>query len=596
MPIWRRPSEDEIIIAHVSDPHFGSKRQEECWQVISQHIRTAVRPNLLLVTGDLVDWPSRELYKAAKNALDSLGSDYYVCAGNHDRHIKGNVSRRLASILGRRDTQALFDQTFVNQLLTPVNILTKTLTQRQTIFKVGLVGVDSSLLADYFARGYVAANDFAQLRQVIEREEGKQDFIIVLVHHHLQPIRKLEEKLRNTPRGLTNVTSMINSGSFLENLAGAGVDLVLHGHEHTPHWARYGSLEGGRGEVAIIGAGSATGNDSLKGCSLDKLSFNLVILSPDSSAKLQVLEYAGGQWRSEEIQIFDSKAGKRLRLLRRARNLTSGLSSRITKYEEFTTGRDVLVHFVFTNWYFPEASFEDGVTTNTGEPENPSVVITNASGMTVQIPVIFRPHPRKDHTWRVWGGVPDDFRRGPVRYEFSYNLGGAALLTSQEMKPIQRAGGAGLLHERGLEFASLHASDLPLESAQLIVVLPPEFAPEDGLHVKVYDEDEKDQGQEAQNLTRSILRLAPGAYSLTVPYPRENWLYALAWSPVEAPVAQRTSPMPQVSVPTIASELPESPDLDSVFPKRGIPFAQRPIDTPEEDTRTPDVENSEKGR
>lgn len=596
MAIWHRPDDDEIIIAHISDPHFGSAGQQNCWDVISQFLKNEVRPKLLVVTGDLADSPSRDLYNRAKNALDSLGFDYHVCAGNHDRHLKGNVSRRLSSLLGRRDTQALFDQTFVDQVVTRSRMVTKVLTEGQTTVRVGFLGVDSSLLADYFARGYVAAVDFAPLRKVIEKEGGNQDFVILLVHHHLQPVRKLEESHRNTPSSLVNVTSMINSGSFLENLAIAGVDLALHGHEHTSHWAKYGSLEGGHGEVAVIGAGSATGNDSLEGCSLDRVSFNLIILSADLSADLQVLKFDGSQWRSEGVQIFDSRAGKRLRLLRRARNLTSGLSSRFTKYVEFTAGRDVIVHFVFTDWYFPEERFEDGVTSSTGWPENPSVRITNASGRSMQIPVVFKPHSRQEHTWKVWGNIPEDFSKGPVRYEFSYTLRNAGLLTSADMKTNRTSGAPGVLREEGLEFASVNPTNLPLESAQLIIVLPPEFAPEGGAQVRVYDDDDEIRTQEGQILQRSVLRLGRSVFSLTVPYPRENWFYALAWSPVDAPVTERAALTLQESSIAIPPEIPEpSSDKDSLTPYRGVPFAQRPLASGADKGEVPSAENAKSG-
>ena len=96
MPSFDRPADDHTLIGHISDLHFGSAHADDVWRSVSKFLVDTVRPNLLLITGDLVDTPKARLYEHAKTALDNLRIPYYVCAGNHDRHLKGNVSRRLS--------------------------------------------------------------------------------------------------------------------------------------------------------------------------------------------------------------------------------------------------------------------------------------------------------------------------------------------------------------------------------------------------------------------------------------------------------------------------------------------------------------------
>jgi len=108
MPAWQGNQTLDTVIAHISDLHFGAHNQMECWEIIARFLREQVKPALILATGDIVDSPSGPLYDEAKRALDALQSPYYVCAGNHDRHAKGNVGRRLARLFGRGDTAALF--------------------------------------------------------------------------------------------------------------------------------------------------------------------------------------------------------------------------------------------------------------------------------------------------------------------------------------------------------------------------------------------------------------------------------------------------------------------------------------------------------
>lgn len=50
----------EILIAHVSDPHFGSPAAEDVWELVRLKL-DAIKPDLLLVTGDLVHTPNPDL-------------------------------------------------------------------------------------------------------------------------------------------------------------------------------------------------------------------------------------------------------------------------------------------------------------------------------------------------------------------------------------------------------------------------------------------------------------------------------------------------------------------------------------------------------
>jgi hypothetical protein len=193
--------------------------------------------------------------------------------------------RGLAKLTRRSDTPAVFDQVFYQHLVSPDTLKLHTIQNLQ----VGLFGIDSSAQADYFARGYVNPKMFPGLET--GTRDADPDLVILLTHHHLQPIRNLEERLQNSLRSLSNLTLMVNAGTFLESMTRAHIDLVLHGHEHASHWARYGSLESGKAEVCVIGAGSATGNSAVGGCSLDGASFNAIYVSRDHSVGLKVLNY-----------------------------------------------------------------------------------------------------------------------------------------------------------------------------------------------------------------------------------------------------------------------------------------------------------------
>ena len=182
MPEWKRPSSTDTVIAHISDLHFGARNQTDCWEITARFLREEVQPALILATGDIVDSPSGRTYDKAKQALDALQTPYYVCAGNHDRHIKGNVLRKVARLMGRGDTAALFDQKFTFRVALPDNLKPETIGRWQ----VGILGVDSSIDADYSARGYLNPKMFPDLERKALNPD--LDLVILLVHHHLQQI------------------------------------------------------------------------------------------------------------------------------------------------------------------------------------------------------------------------------------------------------------------------------------------------------------------------------------------------------------------------------------------------------------------------
>ena len=44
-----------VTIAHLSDLHFGMKSQTESWRPLTNFLANELRPDLVLVTGDLAD-------------------------------------------------------------------------------------------------------------------------------------------------------------------------------------------------------------------------------------------------------------------------------------------------------------------------------------------------------------------------------------------------------------------------------------------------------------------------------------------------------------------------------------------------------------
>ena len=94
-------TENLIKIAHISDLHFGAGGYKDVSDSLAEHLRNHVKPDLVLVTGDLVDTPKVALFEEVHGWLENLNknlgwvpgqpSRYLVCPGNHDRHTRGNA-------------------------------------------------------------------------------------------------------------------------------------------------------------------------------------------------------------------------------------------------------------------------------------------------------------------------------------------------------------------------------------------------------------------------------------------------------------------------------------------------------------------------
>jgi 3',5'-cyclic AMP phosphodiesterase CpdA len=82
-----------MLIGHLSDPHVRPRGQlyqgvvdsnQALRDAIDHLLRLDRRPDLCLVTGDLVDEGHPDEYAVARDLLDTLGLPYLVIPGNHD--------------------------------------------------------------------------------------------------------------------------------------------------------------------------------------------------------------------------------------------------------------------------------------------------------------------------------------------------------------------------------------------------------------------------------------------------------------------------------------------------------------------------------
>ena len=612
---WKGLEKGAIVIAHISDPHFGSERASEVWRLAAEFLVNDLKPELILVTGDLVHTPAEEWYNTARDALDNLRRPYFVCAGNHDRFVLGNrveqklvsnltehpqgkeliekarqqvrrlavwvatlfglfvavlfgiglsliagpligsligviagllaglfvygwspgfVERRLARWLNARIADfdvglrsILFESKFKDHDLAGTETRPITLGQGAGKWEIGLLALESSIEADCFARGKITSN---ALRPLPTATQGKQlggghsefDLCVLLVHHHLLPIRALEKEREGNATDLVNATCLVNTGTLLEKLAESRIDLALHGHEHRHNWGTYESLEEGFAPVRIVAAGSVTGNDSFKGCRDKDASFNILILAADRSVRLRRMVFEEGGWKQDrdtDLTLFTPEEVRQSRARRRALidtgEVRAAYTSEIVKYVLFTRERDIQLYWLWTNWKLNDEPFKHRVTNSTGIPVRPVVVLSGDRGAK-SIPASFVAIPGEDHAWNLSFTVPKEFLNQPIRVSVQYTWQGGGLLTIEELEALNHDHRLGDFRNESLEFWSSWTNDRTVAALELHLSVPPEYDPireggPDAVLVRVHEEGNRTQYEaEAAALQKQLRSLAKG--------------------------------------------------------------------------------------
>ncbi|MBK1714168.1 metallophosphoesterase [Rubrivivax gelatinosus] len=190
------------VLLHVSDTHFGTERAPVVEALVA--FAHALRPDLVVLSGDITQRARRAQFRAARLFVDRLGSPFVAIPGNHDIALFDLASRWLRPYAAHMESfgtelEPVHDS--ADCLLQCVN------TTRPRRHKNGEV---SALQIERVAARLAAARR-GQLR-------------IVVVHQPVAVSR--DEDLPNLLRG---------HAQALRRWAEAGCDLVLGGHIHLPY-------------------------------------------------------------------------------------------------------------------------------------------------------------------------------------------------------------------------------------------------------------------------------------------------------------------------------------------------------------------------
>lgn len=229
-------------LVQLSDMHVGSQFVEEKFDTLVDEVN-AVRPDVIMITGDLTNEGLVSEYKRCRDLLKRLDAGRIIAvSGNHDYRNTGYL---------------LFRKFFPSE-------------------RVNELGRDAVLVTVGTARpdrndGEVGYRQNLWLEKTMKRYADRVK--IVAMHHHLIPI----------PDTGSDHLTVSDAGDVLRTIQAAKVDVVLCGHKHRPWVWNFGRL-------TVVNAGTAT---SERARGLFENTYNILTIS---GRRVRVdLKIVGGQ-------------------------------------------------------------------------------------------------------------------------------------------------------------------------------------------------------------------------------------------------------------------------------------------------------------
>ncbi|MDP7161891.1 MAG: metallophosphoesterase, partial [Phycisphaerae bacterium] len=239
---WRRsPDDDRLFVAHVTDihmlnpdedrpevlRHYPSPEIEWCREsfirVVDDIAELAVKPDLLLITGDLTSTGDPVAWAQVFAVMEKLKISFLVCLGNHEN---GNQTEPTAEF-----------QTIMTTLRgygCPASLLRDLWTYRTTFGGYQFVILDSLLNGD------LGTDQHDVLRESLAADIPTVILLhrpVICTDHPLDRLRLFDPVFEDIVAGSENVTA------------------VLSGHIHRPAAKRH------RGQMHFVGAATCFGNN-----------------------------------------------------------------------------------------------------------------------------------------------------------------------------------------------------------------------------------------------------------------------------------------------------------------------------------------------
>lgn len=335
----------QTTILHASDLHFGQRFNKPLWENFKSIAETTIKPDLIIITGDLVNSPWRWALAKVGRELDGLLTSVrnsnpqctlMLVPGNHDTRLSGLVPVRWVRLFALGFCALALFAWFYDYTLWLTGILSflgvaalglgmslstnlekywgKKLVKKIQFLpdlKLQILPFDSASKGLSGARGQIDLRNLIAVADDLLKGNGYSDvFRIAVLHHHPLPL----------PYDNSSEPLMVldNAGAFLYEMSKHKVSLVLHGHKHHHHFSRLVIDPKTKGEVelAVLSTGTPT-----QGLDPDRFGFNFNTIKVNYDGTASVIPYqaSGGAFTVGEpfsVEHKDHHAQQKFSILK----------------------------------------------------------------------------------------------------------------------------------------------------------------------------------------------------------------------------------------------------------------------------------------
>ncbi len=250
------------IIVHLSDLHFG-RNDENVVQSIIQSVK-AIKPDILVVSGDLTQRAKASEFKSAREFLRALQFKKIVIPGNHDIPLYNPLARLIAPFANYKK--------YISKNLQPV----------YADNEISIVGLNTARRSK-ITRGKISSEQIDVLKKSFKKAGSA---IRILVAHH--PF--------DLPDRYGTRKMVVGAKKNMQNLVNADVDLILGGHMHISHARSIADRYKINGKAALVVQASTVSNRS-RG---EKPTFNVIQIK---TKRISLLRYI----YNGEIFVMDAE-------------------------------------------------------------------------------------------------------------------------------------------------------------------------------------------------------------------------------------------------------------------------------------------------
>ena len=190
------------VLLQVSDPHFGTERTPVVEALVA--LAAQLRPDLVVLSGDITQRARAEQFSAARSVMDRLGAPLLVLPGNHD--------------IALFDLWSRFTRPYARYSAAFGDNLAPVFASHDLL----VLGVNTTR-ARRHKDGEVSSEQIDAVAEQL-RQARPEQLRVVVVHQPIDVMR--EEDLPNR---------LHNHAAAQQAWAAAGADVVMGGHIHLPY-------------------------------------------------------------------------------------------------------------------------------------------------------------------------------------------------------------------------------------------------------------------------------------------------------------------------------------------------------------------------